>query len=421
MLKKTLKVGGIVLGLIIVVMAIAAYQYSNDPLKKTTDNIIESLEDRDKEKFDKYVDLEKLAENLSSWAAEEALDKQKDLEGKEKEQIKDLFGDSVVEQNKERYIKETEEYFTGEKEELVGGPLQFLLRNGDSNRESEYNEDTAKMIYTPPKGVDDTQKIFYFEKRDENWVLFDIRQGSEPDSQKSSENSSGREVAKLNGKPVYKKEEAGKEFLVVNGQEQTKYDDVSDVTAAGGKLGYIAEDGEQEFIVVDGQEKREYDDVGFLQEIGGKLAYIVEKGNKEFVVWGGEEQKKYDFVRGGCLKEISGKPSYSVKEEGKFFVVHGDKEYKEYNSSSYSREVNNELVFKARSGSYNQRKEFVVYGDEEKEGKRYDDISRLTAINNKLAYEAEEGDEKFVVHNEKEYKEYDNIREFKEAFDNDNQ
>jgi hypothetical protein len=208
MLKKILKIGGVILGLVILVMAIAAYQYSNDPLKKTMDNIIESLEDRDKEKFDKYVDLEKLAENISSWAAEKALDEQEGLKSEEKELAKEFLGDAVIEKNKKRYIKETEEYFAGEKEELVGGPLQFLLRNGGANRESEYNEDTAKMIYTPPKGVDDAQKIFYFEKRGENWVLFDIRQGSESDSQKSSENNSGHEVAKLNGKPVYKKEEA---------------------------------------------------------------------------------------------------------------------------------------------------------------------------------------------------------------------
>ena len=171
-MKKAVIIGVIIIAVIL--LAVFFMQKSDGPLGTTVDTIITSMEERDKETFDKHVDLEELAENISARAASSTLDEYEDLSEEDKEMMQDLFGDAVVKENKERFIKETEEYFDGERNNLVG-PLDFLKRNGGSNRDSEMEEDSAKMIYTPPRGVDDTEKVFFFEKVEEDWVLIDAQ------------------------------------------------------------------------------------------------------------------------------------------------------------------------------------------------------------------------------------------------------
>ncbi len=411
-LKKFLKIGTIaILILFIGVLSFGVYRSITDPLKGVVDDIVDSLEERDKETFDKYVDLEEFAESVSSEATDSVLEDMDELSEEDKKVVLQLFGGAATEENKKRYIKETEKYFAGQKEELVG-PLQFLKINGGSNRGSEYNENSAKMIYTPPRGADGTKMVFLFEERDEIWVMVGFQKGLDRSVSKDSDNN---EIATIDGKKVYKKKEDGKEFLVVGDEEQTRYDEVNNVITANGELAYIAKDGDQEFIVVNGQEKREYDDVGFLREIGGKLGYIAEKEGKEFVVWGGEEQKgRYTNIIGGTFQDINGKPAYHVVDlEGgrEEFVVHGEREYRDYDRTSYLKNVNDELVFKA----VEDRREFIVYGGGERRGKKYDNIRFLRVIDNKLAYRAEEDGEKFIVHDGKEHRDYEDIHEYRDS------
>ncbi len=171
-MKKVITIGAIIV--VAVLLLIFFIQRSDGPLGDTVDNIILSLEERDKDLFDKHVDLEKLAENVSVRATGMTLDESEGLSEEDKETIQDLLGDEVTKENKERFIKETEEYFEEERNELVG-PLDFLKRNGGSNRSSEIEGGSAKMIYTPPRGVDDTEKTFFFEEKEEEWALIDAQ------------------------------------------------------------------------------------------------------------------------------------------------------------------------------------------------------------------------------------------------------
>ncbi len=145
-------------------------QKDGDPVIDATDNIIDSLETRDKELFDNHVDLDFLAKNISTWAIETALENDETLQEKGREEIENFFKEEVIRENKERLVRETEEYFDGTRNDLIG-PLNFLHENGRTNRSNSHKAGLAQVVYTPPEGVDDSEKAFFFELRKDNWVL----------------------------------------------------------------------------------------------------------------------------------------------------------------------------------------------------------------------------------------------------------
>lgn len=112
---------------------------NEDPLDSTVDTFITSFEKRDIGLFESHVDLERLAENISSRSTGAVLDEYENLDEEDRETVLELFGAGVTEENKNRFINETERHFKGKRDDLVG-PLEFLRVNGRFNRESEIGE-----------------------------------------------------------------------------------------------------------------------------------------------------------------------------------------------------------------------------------------------------------------------------------------
>ena len=217
---------------------------------------------------------------------------------------------------------------------------------------------------------------------------------------------------------VYRAKKDEKEFVVVNDQEGKKYDEISDpiFSPDSSKMGYRAKNNEEEFVVVNGKEKKAYYLVfsPMFSPDSSRMAHwaMTEHEGREFIVVDGKEGKKYDQVRGIKFSPDSNKVSYLVYEgqygyQKCFTVVNGaeGKIYDHISSSPIFSPDSSRIAYCARKDG----KGFVVVDG--KEGKKYDKVSSLkfSSDSKKVFYMAENNEKMFIVVNGKEEKAYDRI------------
>jgi hypothetical protein len=92
-------------------------------------------------------------------------------------------------------------------------------------------------------------------------------------------------------------------FMVVDGKEEKKYDDIGEgspiFSPDSKRVAYVAGEGGKWFVVVDGKEgKKNYDFIGghLFSPDCKHVAYAAEAGDKKFVVVDGKEGNKYDYI-----------------------------------------------------------------------------------------------------------------------------
>jgi dipeptidyl aminopeptidase/acylaminoacyl peptidase len=66
------------------------------------------------------------------------------------------------------------------------------------------------------------------------------------------------------------------------------------------RVAYMAQEGNKQFVVVDGKEEKKYDGIGegtlIFSPDSRRVAYVAQEGNKWVVVVDGKEEKKYDGI-----------------------------------------------------------------------------------------------------------------------------
>jgi len=112
-----------------------------------------------------------------------------------------------------------------------------------------------------------------------------------------------------------------------------KYDSVSNVELLEDKVVYTAKEKNQMFVVIDKQEQVKYESKGWkdkiedIQFIGGKLTYKVSQDGKDMVVFDEKESQKVSSEGYGDsgikeLQDLQGKPAYITKvEEGNDQII----------------------------------------------------------------------------------------------------
>jgi len=98
--------------------------------------------------------------------------------------------------------------------------------------------------------------------------------------------------------------EGNKQFVVVDGKEQKKYDGIGASTLIfspdSKRMAYAAKMGDKWFVVVDGKEQKQYDGIGAHSLIfspdSKRVAYVAGVGNKQLVIVGGKEGNPYDSI-----------------------------------------------------------------------------------------------------------------------------
>ena len=127
-------------------------------------------------------------------------------------------------------------------------------------------------------------------------------------------------------------DEDGKEFVSVidednNISEDSRYNSIGRVEIMDGKRVYTAKDNGKMFIVVDGEEQAKYDSkklnetLSDAQFMGGKLAYVIEQDSKHRFFYDGNESEEFpakywdEGIKKVC--DVNGKPGYLVKSSDK--------------------------------------------------------------------------------------------------------
>jgi hypothetical protein len=120
-------------------------------------------------------------------------------------------------------------------------------------------------------------------------------------------------VKEKGGWDQYGNYKEGKYFVVIDGQEGKRYDDINidlfQFSQDGKRYGYIAQEKGKYFVVIDGQEGKRYDNISSFQfsPDGGRYGYVIRDGGrwkdnfylgeaKYFVVIDGFEGRKYDYI-----------------------------------------------------------------------------------------------------------------------------
>jgi hypothetical protein len=235
------------------------------------------------------------------------------------------------------------------------------------------------------------------------------------------------EIVDVNGKLCYlaRQIKNNKDFVVCDGKEYGKeYDSVENPISVNGKLAYIAIKNKKEFLVLDGKiASDEYDRIprGYRDQVinivNGKPAFGAVKGNETFVVYDGKEYKEgsyspnskkpmFEEDKGDVhfqISEVNGKLAYSysksiMTEPNRFegingYVIYDGKEYgNEYDFAQTPIDMNGKLGYIAKKDN----KMFIVV-DEKIVTQEYDGVSFVTMLNNKLVYVAKEG-LKYSIH-----------------------
>lgn len=209
-----------------------------------------------------------------------------------------------------------------------------------------------------------------------------------------------------------------KEFIVVDGKENKRYDRISErypiFSPDSKRVAYIAQQGEKQFVVVDEKEEKGYDGIWegslIFSPDSKQLAYVAQIGNEDFVVVNGKEEKHYDAVGDIAFSPDSKQLAYVAQKGNKQFVVVDGKEDKQYDNikSLIFSPDKNEIAYIATEGD----KQFVVVGG--KEDKQYDNIKSLifSPDGKRFAYIVKQDYEEFVVLDGVEQKHYYGIYSF---------
>ena len=127
----------------------------------------------------------------------------------------------------------------------------------------------------------------------------------------------------------------GKYFVVLDGQEQKKYDFIdrpSIFSPDSQHLAYAAKLNNKEFVVLDRKEQKKYDiiwNIAFSPD-SQHLAYIAKLNGEKFVVLDGREQGIYDYIWKPIFSPDSQHLAYIAISGGKQFVVLDGHELKYY-------------------------------------------------------------------------------------------
>ncbi|OGN88610.1 MAG: hypothetical protein A2Z74_02700 [Chloroflexi bacterium RBG_13_46_9] len=230
---------------------------------------------------------------------------------------------------------------------------------------------------------------------------------------------------------AYIAHEGDGQFVVIDGEEGEKYDEVVYLTFSpdSRRVAYLAQEGDKWFVVVNGEEGKKYDDASspIFSPDSQRLAYVAEAGDKWFVVIDGEEGKKYDKVDYPMFSPDSQRVAYAaqVRPSRKTFswaiVVHEEEDQSWY---GYYREAatpifspnSQRLAFWANN-TFNWDDFFLVVDGEE--SKRYapdegiDCISemgcRFSPDSQHIAFIATIGDKAVVVIDGEEGEKYDEV------------
>jgi len=214
-------------------------------------------------------------------------------------------------------------------------------------------------------------------------------------------------LIEVDDKPVYVAKANNKYFVVWEGEEGQRYEDIDylSIFEYNKKPTYKADSGVS-WRVISGVEEvgRRYPHIGPLTEVNNKLTYSVQSRTGWMIIFGDEiVGTEYDYVHSPA--EVNGRLAYFALKDKNRFVVYGDsktKNYHGFSSQNPPTEINNSLAYIVRENE----KEYLVYG--EHQGNLFDSIKGLTEVVDKPAYKATIGDKSFIVYGEKELgKEYD--------------
>jgi Tol biopolymer transport system component len=233
-------------------------------------------------------------------------------------------------------------------------------------------------------------------------------------------------VSPDNRRLAYTAKAGGKEFVVVDGKEGNRYDDIEGHLAIfspdSKRVAYGARVGNKKLVVVDGKEGKQFDFIGDVEfSLDSKrVAYTVRMGNKEFVVVDGKEGKPYDKIGvgggGPTFSPDNNRLAYTARLGNSWLGVVDGREGNRYDAMG--ERSNGGLVFSPDSKrvAYTARvgtKEVGVVDG--KEGKPYDGIvggefgAMFSPDSKRVAYVARVGNKKLVVVDGKEGKPYDGI------------
>ena len=158
------------------------------------------------------------------------------------------------------------------------------------------------------------------------------------------DNSYYRTYAPIGNSFSYVAKKDGKEFIVKDGVEWEKYDEIKSFpiySLNGESLTYIAKRDDKEFIVKDGVEWEKYDEVKSMLTYspdGKSFAYLASKDYKDILIKDGVEIGTYDsyWIRGMLYSTDSKEFIYIAKDnDGKEHIIREWKKGKWYESISF--------------------------------------------------------------------------------------
>lgn len=116
-------------------------------------------------------------------------------------------------------------------------------------------------------------------------------------------------------------------FVVQDGVYSNPYDRIkweeANYSKDGSTLAYPAGKGNREFIVLNGKEEEKYDVVQFpkFSNDNFSLIYIANEGNKWFAVINRKKEKRYDMVKDVVFSPSGNSYAYCAKLNNKWFIV----------------------------------------------------------------------------------------------------
>jgi Tol biopolymer transport system component len=215
---------------------------------------------------------------------------------------------------------------------------------------------------------------------------------------------------------AYVVQEDKKVFVVVDGNDGKRYDDVKLVIFSPDSkhLAYVAKLGDKWVVVIDAKENTQYDglDPLIFSPDSKHLAYRAQKGKEMLVVLDGEEGKLYNTVSNPIFSPDSKHWAYLAQEGNKFLMVVDRKEGKKYAKISFSpRSLFSPDSERVVYGVQTDNGQFVVLFDETESEKHYDRVDDFifSPDSKHFAYTAVMGNKWFVVVDGKEQKKYDEV------------
>lgn len=165
-------------------------------------------------------------------------------------------------------------------------------------------------IYGGPIFSPDSQRVAYVVDSTQYFVVVDGKEEKhydEIDEESLNFSPDSRRVA-YSAKTSVREYPFVKRFFVVGGKEEKLYDSVAGLQFSpdSRRVAYVAHVGQQQFVVVNGREGKRYDDIEITPHFspdGRWVAYGARIGAKHFVVMNGKEGKLYDDIVSGIIFE----------------------------------------------------------------------------------------------------------------------